>query len=286
MQLGDYILYIYSSVYNNSNTVDRSIKSLEPLMPYKMFVVDNYSNDGTYEKLKKYEQIVTVQRRCTLGRGRDLAMNMALKEATPNDPMFLVDLDNVFTDLVITDIKMKMKRLKNDTFYWVGCLGKASTHAKVPWNDLIFGEEMEHGAHAISLGIETHYLDIKTFYTYIEDIGGSPKLSVAERQFRYAHGFMRKMVRLYRCLIDAERAYAFKSPYDFIKNSLAKTSDDNPRSTSSLKKGIFYLVAYYIAYTSAFVIAKLLGVYSYDKKLNNQDYVTNSNLYKKEKMDV
>lgn len=269
-------------MYNNASTVERSIDSLKQLMPYKMFVVDNYSTDGTFEKFKKYKQVVAIQQKCTLGKGRNLAMGMALKEAMPDDPMFTMDLDNELTQVAIKDILIRIKKMKNNTFYWIGCLGKASAHAKVSWKDLFCGEEVEHSAHAISLGIEMHYFDAKTFYSYVNDLGANPDLSLAQRQLRYTKGFIGKGIRLYKCLISLERGYAYKSPKEFIAVSLNKKNDGTPRSTSSLKKGKLHILTYYLAYTSAFLIAKLLGIYNYDKKLNNHDYIKSSSLSIKE----
>ena len=277
--ISDNIIYIYASVYNNGNTVERCIDSLAPLMPYKMFIVDNYSSDGTYEKLRKYKQIVVVQNKCTLGKGRNLAMNMALRLANSDDPMFIMDLDNMLKPLAIRRIKRKINNLEDNTFYWWVCMGKSSVHAKVPWRDLISGEEVEHEAHAISLGIKTHHFDTVTVYNHlIKDLGGSPDLSFSQRQQRYAKGFIGKSIRLYRCLIDAQRGYAFKSVGDFLANSTNKESNGTPRSSRSLKKDALHMIMYYIAYTSAYVIAHILGVYSYDKKLNNLELADKSPL--------
>ena len=265
-------------MYNNGNTVGRYIDSLAPLMPYKMFIVDNYSTDGTYEKLRKYKRIVVVQNKCTLGKGRNLAMKMALKFAKPDDPMFIMDLDNMLKPLVIRNIKRRIRNLRGNTFYWMR-IGKSSVRARVPWRDLISGEEVEHEAHAISLGIETHHFDTVTVYKHlIKDLGGSPDLSFAQRQQRYAKRFIARSVRLYRCLIDAQRRYAFKSVGDFLANSTNKESDGTPRSSSSLKKDALHMIMYHIAYTSVLIIAHVLGVYSYDKKLNDLKFSDKSSL--------
>jgi glycosyltransferase involved in cell wall biosynthesis len=64
-----------------------------------IYVVDNYSTDGTYEtlqdNLKKYNMIVS-QARCTRGRGRQLAIEMAEKKASANDMFMFIDLDTVY----------------------------------------------------------------------------------------------------------------------------------------------------------------------------------------------
>ncbi len=276
---GDIILYIYSSVYNNCNTIEESIKSLEPLAPYKLFVVDNYSTDGTYEKLLNYKQITVIQKKCTLGKGRGLALDMVLNKAHNSDPVFYIDLDTVLTDKGIAYIKKSTRSLKPDIFFAIGNLGTVSTHRKVPWKNLIFAEEVEHAANAISSGVKLYYFDHNKIYDYVGDLG--PNVSIAKRQFRYAKGFY-KYIRLFRCLIDSERGYAFNGPIQFLNNSISKQKIEDSKKhliPSLTGHGIAYFILYLTIYTTAFFIAMLLGVYRYDKNLTNQEYISTSELY-------
>lgn len=66
-------LYIYGTIYNNINRVLLSLESLQQIKYKKIFIVDNFSNDGTYEALKDNRSnynLEVIQIKCNRGRGR------------------------------------------------------------------------------------------------------------------------------------------------------------------------------------------------------------------------
>jgi len=69
---------VYGTVYNNASTVEESIKSVwKP--EYEIVVVDNYSTDGTWEKLlglRKEYNLRAYRYRCSRGLGRNIALHM------------------------------------------------------------------------------------------------------------------------------------------------------------------------------------------------------------------
>jgi glycosyltransferase involved in cell wall biosynthesis len=75
---------IISTVYNNVSTMARFLDSVLDAVEsfdYEFVIVDNYSNDGTYEVLKNftlmYPQIRLYRYRCTRGRGIKTAFQLS-----------------------------------------------------------------------------------------------------------------------------------------------------------------------------------------------------------------
>ena len=64
------LISIYTTVFNNANIVEKSIDSIISQLygfdrKFELVIVDNYSTDGTYEKLlklqKKHQNIKIIQ---------------------------------------------------------------------------------------------------------------------------------------------------------------------------------------------------------------------------------
>ena len=96
-------IYIYGTVYNNRFRIDKVLDSLAKLEPYNLFVVDNYSNDGTWEYLKALKSrkinLFLYRKHCTRGKGRDIALKYLYKVGKPNDN------DLIFLSILILFIK-------------------------------------------------------------------------------------------------------------------------------------------------------------------------------------
>ncbi len=67
---------LYGTVYNNASTVEKCIESVwRP--GYEVVVVDNYSTDGTWEKLLELRRdfnLKVYRYRCSRGLGRHIAL--------------------------------------------------------------------------------------------------------------------------------------------------------------------------------------------------------------------
>lgn len=240
-------------MYNNAKYVNASIMSIKKLKPKKIFIVDNFSTDGTYEILKSYKNILIEQIKCNRGKGRDIALKNALENCNGLDHLLYIDLDTVYKMPYLKGVIKARKNLKSDQLYLYGSLSTAETNRKIPWRHLNFGEDIERIARAKSIGIEI--LGSNTLKNIKKDYYGvnAPNPN-GMRESRYANGFS-LVLRLMQNLIDTQRSYAYKSFSDFYN--------------SSDKKSKFRYFAFFVAY----VIAKILGVYEYDKRLNNADYV-------------
>jgi len=152
-------LGIYGTIYNNVDTVETTIKTLtdsvKDLFDEIVFVItDNYSDDGTYEKLlelkKEYEnskiKIDIIREKSTRGRGRQIAMEHLIKK---------YDVDFVtYTDFDITyypfqrDIFRAIINNIKDYEIWGGVAGLATykTYKKIlekgiKWPDMNFYED-------------------------------------------------------------------------------------------------------------------------------------------------
>ena len=68
------------TTYNSVDTVDTFMKSFQGIdFPYEIIFVDNFSKDGTYQKLKGYEgdNVKIIQKKCTRGMGRKIGIDNA-----------------------------------------------------------------------------------------------------------------------------------------------------------------------------------------------------------------
>jgi len=87
---------VYGTVYNNANYVEESIKSIyRP--EYRVVIVDNYSTDGTWERLlelRKEYNLQLYRYRCSRGLGR----NIALHKCPENSLTAYFDLDTIYYD--------------------------------------------------------------------------------------------------------------------------------------------------------------------------------------------
>jgi len=85
---------VYGTVYNNAGTLEESIRSVwKP--EYEIVIVDNYSTDGTWEKLlelKKEYNLRLYRYKCSRGLGR----NIALHKCPENSLTAYFDLDTKY----------------------------------------------------------------------------------------------------------------------------------------------------------------------------------------------
>jgi len=85
---------VYGTVYTNAGTVEESIRSVwKP--EYEIVIVDNYSTDGTWEKLlklKKEYNLRLYRYKCSRGLGR----NIALHKCPKNSLTAYFDLDTKY----------------------------------------------------------------------------------------------------------------------------------------------------------------------------------------------
>lgn len=243
-------LFLYGTVYNNANRIDACLDSLRRFRADGIFIVDNFSTDGTYEKMQKREDLKVIRLRCTRGKGRQAALDEALKLAGPDDLILNIDLDVVYKEPYIECLEEYKERVKDDEFYSLGFLSTPYTNKKVPWMNLNASDDVERNARALTKGVkiyEVHPPEDMEKYLENEKVAGI-------REGRYASGYLGLQRRFFKALIDAERG-SDKSFDEFYSNSPGKT------------------FMHWLIYRTTYTIAKMEGVYSYNSDLNNYDYV-------------
>jgi len=110
------LVSIYTTVYNSVRTVEKSIASIAKQLrglDYEIVVVDNYSSDGTYEKLvelSKYYPIHIHRYRCSRGLGRRVAAMLSHGKY-----LIYVDLDCIYTDTLRKLIEVHMSSVYRDS---------------------------------------------------------------------------------------------------------------------------------------------------------------------------
>lgn len=216
------MLYLYATVYNNENTIINSIESLNKIDIKKQFlIVDNYSYDGTYEileKIKNKYNIKLKRYKCTRGKGRQLAMELAYNESNNDDLFMMFDLDTVYTSLFVKFIEKGIKILnKNEIFLNQLCYKEINF--KIPWRNLNNGEDWERMANFIHSGYVCTNVNAKYYQLGNNYVGKN-------REKRYASG-INYYKRVIKNQIDLFRGWDisnYKNLKLYIKFSNAKKS--------------------------------------------------------------
>ncbi|MEM0147930.1 MAG: glycosyltransferase family A protein [Candidatus Micrarchaeaceae archaeon] len=246
--------YIYGTLYNNINRIKECLDSLKPLEPYKLFVVDNYSDDGSYEYLVKRAKLDTnielhiTRKKCSRGKGKDIALKMLFSvNPKEDDLVFYIDFDVIYGKNFITYIKNYFKNHKDEVTTAFG-IGIAQLN-NFEWKDLNLAEDFERFARMKSLGIKIFYNPEMQYNNpnWFENYKGGD-------ESRYANN-IKYFIRAYKGWIDIERGIGFKNFKSFYADAKTK---------SSIRK-FFWLTAY--------IIAKILGIYCYNKEVDNRKYI-------------
>ncbi|MEM0201874.1 MAG: glycosyltransferase family 2 protein [Candidatus Micrarchaeaceae archaeon] len=251
------MLRIYGTVYNNADLIEKCLRSISGLKPYHIYVVDNFSTDKTYNILKKHKAVSIKRLKCSRGKGRDVALAMMLKKAAPDDPVMYLDFDTIFSPEYVSMLLKKIRTIKpNEMYNLFNGLSLASTNANLPWRNLNAAEDWERLARAKSMGIHllqdrTEMFKFRSFVNNREALGYLAR----DRERRYASGWLSLNMRLLRMLVDNERGRAHKSFGEFYEIS----------SKKSVKSCLLFLAAY--------LCARIIGIYSYDPKKSNKEYV-------------
>lgn len=254
-------IYIYGTVYNNRFRIDKVLDSLAKLEPYNLFVVDNYSNDGTWEYLKALKSrkinLFLYRKHCTRGKGRDIALKYLYEVGKPNDDdlIFYIDFDTIYKEPFIKKIKHLLKKPEQNTLYTTFGIGIAKINF-YGWKNLNLGEDWERCARIKRSGINVKWdmdLDINYNY-YFDNYNGGDESRYTKNTFRF-------YIRAFKGWVDFERGVGFKNFAEFYFDSR--------------RKNFLHKTAWMLAY----LIAKLKGDYSYNELVNNRDYVTNNKYY-------
>ncbi|WP_162568924.1 glycosyltransferase [Acidianus sulfidivorans] len=225
---------VYGTVYNNVNTVEDSIKSVwDP--EYTIVITDNYSTDGTWEKLqelKKEYNLVLLRLKSTRGKGRDYA----LRHCPDNSITAYFDLDAKYNE----NFHKILKSDKTRIFLGVSQLTYIGNKEEIlkygGWKNYNVTEDFEF--------LVRQKIDI----SYPVIIGKNQRFS-GFRDRRYAKG-IKWIIRMFKNAVDAYRS----CNYSFNDVLMLKYSSLGMRNLSILP----------------WIIAKILGT----EKYGNIDNIT------------
>lgn len=248
-------LRVYGTVFNNANRVELALASIAPLKPAKIYIADNNSTDGTTQLLMKHKDVVVIREKCNRGKGKRLALERLLQDAEPDDPIIMIDLDTVYKPAYRALVMKKIKTLKDNEMYDdIGQLATAATMKRIPWRDTPNSEDLERFARAISIGIKLYKLDKDPTLEneYFQNETGIKGL----REARYAKNPISLGIRLFNETVSVERNEAYRSFKDFYAHFYTFKSP-------------MYMPIFAVSY----IIANIMGIYAYDPKLSNVEYI-------------
>jgi len=149
----------FGTIYNNVHTVDLTLSSINnvidllPEVSFEIAVVDNYSSDGSFEKLQYYQKIFEqksnvksfkiLRRKSSRGLGRQLALLL-----TSSEYVIPIDFDCIYRSsvlgMLIRDIlkyDLKCVLLGNEGLYYI-CLRDYVVDIG-GYRDLNYGEDTD-----------------------------------------------------------------------------------------------------------------------------------------------
>ena len=252
------LISIYATVYNNANRVRESLNSVISQFPdfsknFEFVIVDNFSDDGTYEILeefsKKYKNIRIYRKKCTRGKGRDIALRKAKGKY-----VFYVDLDSIYyptlSKLIYGSIKYMKKETDRDII--TGLIKRSTLIRLGGWRDLQISEDTELSARLISKGVKFLALPVKIADNEIYNKGGF-------RAERYAKNTIDKFKLL-------------------IKNAEDTIRGNGVNDIRQIHSNISYVD---FVFKLIYIKVRLQGkkIYRYSKNLDNVKYIAENTRY-------
>ncbi len=240
------MLFIYGTCYNNADVIEMSLNSIEKLNYEKIFITDNFSNDGTYEilnRIKNRFRIEIIQYKSKRGSGKQKSMEMAMNEANDCDYIMTIDFDTKYDPNLILFINDTIKD-KHEKCIFNNFLSLKALNKNVPWRNLNHGEDWERYAHFIQCGVNLRFKNEKNINQVV----------AGNREKRYEIG-IKLYIRRYKNAIDFQRGWCFKSFNSFYKRYKKQNI-------------IIKIVAF-----SAYIIANIEGTYCYCNSMNNREYI-------------
>ncbi|RLE57782.1 MAG: hypothetical protein DRJ40_00765 [Thermoprotei archaeon] len=246
------VISIYGTVYNNVRTIRTCITSLAKALQatgisWEVVVVDNFSNDGTYEALVELSSLYPIRcirEKCSRGKGRDIALRH-----TRGDYVMYIDFDKYFTEefgKLVTGLLKICKQ--NEVYTPYGFSLRETTIRFGGWVDLNHGEDAEFFARSCVKGVVRRVL--------------TPPFSLEEpvhllrRRGRYVKSKLSFYRRLLRDRLDSFRGCS--SSYRHLREVHIANSRN---LRAKLVKCLLYL------------LSRLLGQYKYSKYLRNNELV-------------
>ncbi|WP_440060026.1 glycosyltransferase family 2 protein [Thermogladius sp. 4427co] len=186
---------IYGTVYNNAEWVEASVKSVwRP--DAEIVVVDNYSTDGTWEKLlelRKDYNLRVYRYKCSRGLGR----HIALYKCPENSVASYFDLDTIYN----TNFHKAIDAYEEyGSVKYIGGLVVSREEAlkKGGWRDLNAGEDTEFAVR----------MNPRIVAPVLAGVNAALELKGVFREKRYANrlGYLKRLIKMH---VDGVRASGF-----------------------------------------------------------------------------
>jgi len=283
------LVSFYTTVYNNVGEIEYSLRSLiftcERLkekygMESEIVIVDNYSDDGTYEKMlevlkeiRKHDirnSVKIIRYSCSRGLGRQIA----LMKAKGKHVVFITDMDLVYDSVLFSDMiayYLTNKKLHDKAFYlWL--MPKSYAVSVGGINDLNRTEDIEFAARVAKnyemLPILKPHTYLPSEWSFLKPITPQRRSNrffittyISER--RYVKSFIGYLRRELRNKLDMIRGMGY-TPSKIIQELLYLR---NYRGIT-----FFIALAYHMFF---FFLVKImrLPIYSHHPYLNNGSFV-------------
>ena len=198
-------LSVYGTVFNSEKSVGLSISKLQDIFSgidggFELVIVDNYSNDRTFESLKKmseiYENVYIFREKSNRGLGRQKAF-----EKTTGQYTLYFDLDDVLLDSTYRILLEKYEIFLKKDIIVDGMCRKNIIEDIGGWRSLNAGEDYELSARAIKKGYKLLSIPAIKSLSY-EDITKQKREKVVLNESRYSKGFIEKNLRRLNYIAD------------------------------------------------------------------------------------
>ncbi len=228
---------IYGTVYNSVNTVLNTMESVFDPEFSAIVIVDSYSTDGTYEKLKQIEKEFNLKI-LRFKSSRGLGRGIALKHCPDNSITAYIDLDVTYTPAFRKILKFGIKNalILYEAITFIGI--KEEILSRGNWKDLNSSEDWE-------------FLSRMKIMYGLPIIIGKNFVYNGRREKRYAKNWREYIKRELRWKIDNIRGtgYSFRELMRKRQQTLVEE----------------------LAKPLAFLVAKVEGIYRNSEELNNRD---------------
>ena len=246
---------IYTTVYNNGKMVEDSLNSIIKQFnnfqkSFNFTIVDNYSNDGTWEILqkfaKKYKNIHLIRKSCSRGKGKAIAVN-----SIKTDYMFYVDLDTIYLPEFSKIIKHLINNYKTNSLMSFGFCDRRTMDKIGNWADLLHAEDIEFAARALSRGVKIYELPV----------------FVSKNQIFKGHRDKR---------YEFNKFKLFKRRYTDLNNFIEGRGMTSSRELKRRYSGLSYFIMLSILYKRKLLHQKIKA---YSSELSNSDFITKNRVF-------
>lgn len=206
------LLSVYTTVYNNAriirHSLDSIIRALESLnLKYEIVIVDNYSDDGTFEILLEYSRFYPIRvyrYRCSRGLGRQIAFRFSRGEY-----VLYADLDTIYNPQILKSI---IKKYLEDKTTKEKCLSIIKCPFLCPkkvieeisgFKPLNRSEDVDLLTRLIINDLTLFLPPIKGLFYNEPVLTGFRMLRTFMREKRYSKGFIEMLNREIRTRIDS-----------------------------------------------------------------------------------